>query len=218
MPPWSAGTRPGTLGIVADSIMDLVEGAMDSPWVYLAILAFAAIDAFFPIVPSETLVISAGVFAAADGEPIVVGIIVAAAIGAFVGDHVSYFIGRTAGRRMKDRAEPGSRRARSFALGQRLLDERGGPILIVCRYIPGARTAVTLSAGAVAYSLRRFSFFDGIAALTWASYSTLVGYIGGQAFEDEPWKGLGLGLGIAIAISAAIELVRHLRRPRTATS
>jgi membrane-associated protein len=203
---------------VADSIMDLVEGAMDSPWVYLAILAFAAIDAFFPIVPSETLVISAGVFAASDGEPIVVGIIAAAAIGAFAGDHISYGIGRTAGRRMKDGAEPGSRRARSFALGQRLLDERGGPILIVCRYIPGARTAVTLSAGAVAYSLRRFSFFDGIAALTWATYSTLVGYIGGQAFEDEPWKGLGLGLGIAIAISAAIELVRHVRRPRTATS
>ena len=62
---------------------------------------------------------------------------------------------------MKDRAEPGSRRAKSFALGQRLLDERGGPILIVCRYIPGARTAVTLSAGAVAYNLRKFSFFDG---------------------------------------------------------
>jgi membrane protein DedA with SNARE-associated domain len=123
---------------VADSILDIVEGAMDSPWVYLAILAFAAIDAFFPIVPSETLVISAGVFAASDGEPIVVGII-------------------------------------------------------------------------------RFSFFDAIAALTWATYSTLVGYIGGQAFEDEPWKGLGLGLGIAIGISAAIELVRHVRRPRTAT-
>ena len=192
--------------------MDLVEGAMDSPWVYLAILAFAAIDAFFPIVPSETLVISAGVFAASDGEPIVVGIIAAAAVGAFAGDHISYGIGRTAGRRMKDGAAPGSRRARSFALGQRLLDERGGPILIVCRYIPGARTAVTLSAGAVAYSLRRFSFFDGIAALSWAAYSATIGYVGGAAFEDDPFKGLALGLGLALTVTFMVELIRHVRR------
>jgi membrane protein DedA with SNARE-associated domain len=202
---------------LADSIMDLVEGAMGSPWVYLALLAFAAIDAFFPIVPSETLVISAGVFAASDGEPVVVGIVAAAAMGAFIGDHISYLIGRTAGRRLKERATPGSRRERSFAFGQRLLEERGGPILIVCRYIPGARTAVTLSAGAVGYALRRFSFFDAIAALTWAGYSTFVGYIGGEAFEDDPWKGLGLGLGIALAVSALIELVRHLRRPKAVT-
>ena len=191
---------------------------MDSPWIYVAILAFALIDAFFPIVPSETLVISAGVFAASNGEPLVLGVIAAAAVGAFLGDHVSYFIGRTVGRRWKERAGPDSRRAKSFALGERLLEERGGPILIVCRYIPGARTAVTLSAGAVAYELRRFSFFDAIAALTWGTYSTLVGYLGGEAFEDDPWKGLGLGLGIAIAVSALIELVRHLRRSKTAAA
>ena len=53
-PPWSRRARLATLSGVADSIMDLVEGAMDSPWVYLAILAFAALDAFFPIVPSES--------------------------------------------------------------------------------------------------------------------------------------------------------------------
>ena len=117
---------------------------------------------------------------------------------------------------MLRRAKPDSRKAAALERGGTLLADRGGTILIVCRYIPGARTAVTLSAGAVAYNLRKFSFFDGIAALTWATYSTLVGYIGGQAFEDDPWKGLGLGLGIAIGISGAIELVRHLRRPKTA--
>ena len=51
---------------MAEAITDLVEGAMGSPWVYLALCAFAAIDAFFPVVPSESLVISAGVFAAPD--------------------------------------------------------------------------------------------------------------------------------------------------------
>jgi membrane-associated protein len=196
---------------VADSITDLVEGAMGSPWVYVALCAFAALDAFFPIVPSESLVITAGVFAA-NGEPNLLGVIVASALGAFIGDHISYFIGRFAGEKAMNRAEPGSRKAKAWAYGHKLLEERGGTFLIVCRYIPGARTAITLTAGAVRYRLHSFSFFDGIAALSWGAYSALIGYIGGEAFEESPWKGLALGLGIALSITLTIELIRHLRR------
>jgi len=202
---------------VADSILELAENAMDSPWIFAALFAFAALDAFFPIVPSESLVITAGVFAAS-GEPNLAGIIVAAAAGAFLGDHISYFIGRTAGERLMRRAKPGSKKAAAWARGHKLLEERGGGILVVCRYIPGARTAITLTSGAVAYRLRTFSFFDGIAALSWGAYSALVGYIGGEAFEESPWKGLALGLGIALSVTFSVEVIRHLRRPRTAAS
>ena len=202
---------------MADAITNLVEGAMGSPWIYAALFAFAALDAFFPIVPSESLVITAGVFAAG-GEPNLAGIIVAAGLGAFVGDHISYFIGRFAGEKAMQRAKPGSRKAAAWARGHKLLTERGGTILIVCRYIPGARTAITLTAGAVSYRLRTFSFFDAIAASSWATYSALVGYIGGEAFEESPWKGLALGLGIALTVTLTVELIRHLRRPRPAAA
>ena len=200
---------------MSDAIMDWVEGFMGSPWVYVALFAFAAIDAFFPIVPSESLVITAGVFAAS-GEPYLVGVIVAAGLGAFAGDHISYFIGRTAGTAGScSRAAPGSKKAKAFERAGKLLADRGGTILIVCRYIPGARTAITLTAGAVRYRLRSFTFFDAIAAFSWAAYSGLVGYLGGEAFEDSPWKGLALGLGIALTVTFTVELIRHLRRPRT---
>jgi membrane-associated protein len=196
---------------MADAITDYVEGAMGSPWIYLALCALAMVDAFFPVVPSESLVVSAGVFAAT-GEPNLVGIIAVAALGAFAGDHISYMFGRTAGGRLARSAQPGSRKAAALERGGRLLDDRGGLILVVCRYIPGARTAVTLTAGAVAYPLRSFSFFDGIAALSWGAYSALIGYLGGAAFEDAPLKGLALGLGIALSVALSVELVRHLRR------
>jgi membrane-associated protein len=198
---------------MAEAITELVEGAMSSPWVYLALCAFAAIDAFFPIVPSESLVISAGVFAAT-GEPNLVAVIAVAALGAFAGDHVSYLVGRTAGGRLLQRAKPGSKKAATLERGGKLLSDRGGTILIVCRYIPGARTAITLSAGALSYPLRKFSFFDGIAALSWGTYSALVGYIGGAAFEENPLAGLGLGLGLALTVTFTVELIRHLRRRR----
>jgi membrane-associated protein len=196
---------------MADAITNLVDSAMGSPWLYLALCAFAALDAFFPLVPSESLVISAGVYAAA-GEPNLAGVIAVAALGAFIGDHISYTIGRTAGRRVLEGTRAGTRRAALIERGGKLLADRGGTFLIVCRYIPGARTAVTLSAGALRYPLRSFSFFDGIAAVSWGTYSALVGYIGGTAFEDSPFMGLALGLGIALTVTLVVELVRHRRR------
>lgn len=195
-----------------EAIIELVEGAMASFWVLPALFAVAAIDAFFPVVPSESLVVTAGVFAAAGGEPDLALVIVAAALGAFVGDHTSYFLGRRGGARLMRGGGSGSRRAAGFAWASWTLAERGGTILLVCRYIPGARTAVTLTAGAVRHPLRSFSFFDAIAAGSWATYSALVGYVGGAAFEEEPIKGVALGLGLAVTVAAAVEVTRHLRR------
>lgn len=202
-----------------DWITETVEGAMGSPWIYLALFAVAAIDGFFPVVPSESLVISAGVYAAGDGEPILILAILVAAAGAFVGDHVSYFIGHRAGDRLFDDADeqPQSKKTKGFRWARKTLEERGGTIIVVCRYIPGARTAVTLTSGAVRYPLRKFTVFDAIAAASWGTYSACVGYIGGEAFHDSPLKGLALGLGIAFTVAAIIEIVRHVRsRQQTA--
>ena len=197
---------------MSDAILHLVEGAMASPWVFAALFAFAAIDAFFPAVPSESLVVTAGVFAAA-GEPSLAPVVASAALGAFAGDHVAYLIGRTAGTRLTSRLRPGTRKAAAFAWARGVLAERGGTIIVVSRYIPGARTAVTTTAGAVRHPLRSFSAFDAVAAITWATYSALVGYVGGAAFEDDPLLGVALGLGLALSVAGLVELARHARRP-----
>ena len=67
---------------------------------------------------------------------------------------------------------------------------------------------------ATRFALAKFTPFDAIAALTWASYSALIGYLGGNAFEEQPLKGLGLGLGIALGVSLLVEVVRHQRAKR----
>jgi membrane protein DedA with SNARE-associated domain len=187
---------------------------MGSPWIYLGLLAIAAIDAFFPVVPSETLVISAGVFAASNGEPNLLLIILSSAAGAFIGDHISYFIGRFGGARLLARADEGSRSRRMFDWAALTLYQRGGLILVIARYIPGGRTATTLTCGTVGYPLRKFSFFDAIAALSWGSYAALIGYVGGRAFEDDPLRGLLTGFAIAIGITVAVEVTRYVRERR----
>ncbi|GII53748.1 membrane protein [Planotetraspora thailandica] len=195
---------------MTDAILDLLRQVMASPWVYLLLFAVALVDAFFPAVPSETAVITAGVFAATGG-PDLAAVIAVAALGAFAGDHVSYLAGRTAGRRVLGRLRPGTRGRAAADWAERTLAERGGLLLVVARYVPGGRTAATLTAGAGGYPLRRFTLFDAIATVSWAAYSTLIGFVGGMAFEHDPMKGLLLGLGIAIGVTVVIETVRHLR-------
>ena len=90
MPPIAMLGRSATVRGVTDAITHIVEGAMASPWVLLALFAVAAIDGFFPVVPAESLVVTAGVFAASTGEPSLPLVVLAAALGAFTGDHVSY--------------------------------------------------------------------------------------------------------------------------------
>ncbi|GAB2642267.1 DedA family protein [Kribbella swartbergensis] len=200
---------------MSEAILHLTEQLMSSWWIYVALWGFAALDGFFPAIPSETLVVTAGVFAAT-GEPKLWGVVVVAAAGAFVGDHVSYALGRGAGGRLLDRLQPGTKRHAMSLWARRTLAERGGLVLVVARYIPGGRTAVTLTMGSVRYPLRKFSFFAGLAAISWGLYCALVGYIGGKAFEDNPLKGVVLGIGLALTVTVIVEIVRHHLRKRQA--
>ncbi|NUW46757.1 DedA family protein [Nonomuraea rhodomycinica] len=190
---------------MSHAIMDLVTQAMSSPWLYAALFALALLDGFFPVVPAETSVITAAVFAAS-GETNLGLVILVAALGAFAGDHVSYLIGNKAAGRLRER--------KAFVWARRALAERGGLVLVVARYIPGGRTATTLTMGAVRHPLRSFTFFDAIAASSWAVYSGLIGFFGGMAFENDPVKGLLLGLGIALSVTGVVELVRWARKRR----
>lgn len=194
-------------------MIELLEAAITSPWVYLALFAIATLDGFFPVVPSETMVITAGVFAAS-GEPNLALVIAVAALGAFCGDHISYQIGRSAGRGFTRQLRPGGRRRAAFDWAAAALAKRGGVLLVTARYIPGGRTAATMTTGAVRYPRGRFALIDAVAAVSWGLYSASVGYLGGEAFEDDKLKGLLLGLGVAAGMATVVELARYLNHRR----
>lgn len=86
--------------------------------------------------------------------------------------------------------------------------ERGGMALVVARYIPGGRTAVTLTTGAIRFPFRTFVLYDALAAVSWAVYCALVGYIGGAAFEENPLYGVVLGVVLALVLATLVEVVR----------
>jgi membrane protein DedA with SNARE-associated domain len=87
-------------------------------------------------------------------------------------------------------------------------------LIIVCRFIPGGRTAVTLTCGLIGYQRRRFVTATAIAAVIWALYAFFAGRLGGKTFEDKPWAGLLAAFGGTVVISALIEAVRRFRQWR----
>jgi membrane protein DedA with SNARE-associated domain len=188
-----------------EPLTDLVTG---TPWAYAIIFALAALDAVLPIVPSESTLITAGVVAGTGDLDLTLVIAVGAA-GAFVGDNGSYWIGRGLNSRVTRflfASEKGRRRRR---LVERSFERRGGSLIIIGRFVPGGRTAVTVTAGATSYLYTRFAGFAIAAALAWSAYATLLGYAGGKAYEDEPLKALFLGFGLALAGAALIEIGRR---------
>jgi len=180
----------------------------------LIVAVLAYLDALVPVVPSETSVITAGVVAST-GDLSLPLVVATAASGAFLGDNTAYFIGHRFGTRINDRFFSSEKNRKRVEWAQRQVNERGGELIVIARFIPGGRTVVTLSAGTLGYPWRRFVLFDAAAALGWALYAALLGYFGGHAFEKAPWKGLLLALGIAFAVTGGIEVARwYLRRRR----
>jgi membrane-associated protein len=199
---------------VLESLTELISA---SPWTYAIVLGFAAADAVFPIVPSETAAIAAGVLAGA-GDLSVALVVAAAAAGAFAGDTTSYALGRTAGRATTlpfFRGEKGLARRR---WAERTLDKRGGYLIVTARFIPGGRTATTLTAGITRMRAARFVRFAALAAVLWAAFAAGLGYLGGRAFEDQPLLGLASAVTLAAVITVGVELARRVPRARPCTA
>jgi membrane-associated protein len=191
----------------------LTDGLSSSPWTYAFVLSFAAFDALLPFFPSETAAIAAGVLAAA-GDLNILFVIAAAAGGAFLGDTSSYVVGRTAGNAAVNRLFGRRGGLERLAWAGRVLETRGPYLIVVGRFVPGGRTAVTLTSGLSRMRLLRFVLAAALAAALWASFASGLGYLGGSVFEDEPWRGLIAALALAFGLVLMVELARRLRRPR----
>jgi membrane-associated protein len=129
--------------------------------------------------PGDSLLVTAGVFAAAGHFNIWMlnGVLVAAAI---VGDTVGYWIGRRAGPALFKRPKSllfnpdHLRRAHDF------YEKHGGKTIILARFMPIVRTFAPVVAGMGRMDYRRFLSFNVFGGLFWVVSMTLIGYYLGQ--------------------------------------
>lgn len=177
-----------------------------SPWVFVVLYGFAAIDGFFPPIPSETVVIALASLWASRGTPPLLPVILVAAAGAFTGDQIAYTIGtRVKVRSLRLFARPKAQQALDWA--ERSLATRGASFIIAARYIPVGRVAVNMTAGALRYRRRRFVGITALAAITWAVYSSAIGIASGAILKDHPVVGLVVGVAGGLVIGFVVDWV-----------
>ena len=196
-------------------MITLASLQVDSAISYAIAVIIPALDAVFPVLPSETVIIALGVATAGSTDPRIVLLVACSAIGAFLGDNLCYLLGRRFGPRSSAGSSAGGKGARRRAWAERSLEQYGMPLIVVCRFVPGGRTAVTLCCGIIGYQRRRFVVATAAAGVIWAAYAFFIGRLGGRAFEDKPWAGLLLAFGVTIAVSGLIEVIRRLRSSRS---
>lgn len=178
------------------------------------VVGFAsAMDVLFPLIPSETIVITAAVLAA-QGELLIWAIVPAVAVGAFIGDNLCYLLGRRIGDPIADRLFDDEKGQARLKWAEEALRRRGAILIGVGRFIPGGRTATTFAAGTLEMPYRQFVVADAVAASLWAVYVSMLGYLGGETFQDSLWLPLATSFVCAMAVGLAFEGWRRLQGRR----
>ena len=190
------------------NLMDWLESFSSDVWFYPIIWAVAFFDSLVPIVPSETTVILGGIAAGAGdlALPLVIGL---GAFGAFCGDNFAYWLGRRAGGWLQRTVFRSEKAQGRLEWASEQLSTRGGMLLVTARFIPGGRTAITVSSGITRQPYQRFLKFDALACVIWASYAGSLGYFFGERFDHT--QAFLLAFCAALAVSGLIELVRWVR-------
>jgi len=198
--------------LFASVISDFTEWLDDvaSNWWFLfVIFAVALLDSVVPVVPSETTVILGGISAGLSGRLSLV--ILAGAVGAFLGDNLAYEIGRRFADRVARYGATRPKFLKRIEWARTQIRTRGGPLLVTARFIPGGRTALTITSGITRQPRQWFAGWIAFAAIVWASYAAFLGAIGKETFKDNHTAAFLLAFGAAVGITLLIEVVRHFR-------
>ncbi len=198
------------LANIFTDLTDWLEDVAAEPWFLLIVLGIAFLDSVIPIVPSETTVILGGVAAGAGDQNLLL-VILAGALGAFLGDNTAYLIGRRFSPWIQRRAEHRPKTAKRLDWAGDQIHKRGGLLLITARFIPGGRTALTISSGLTHQRWPWFAGWVAVAATIWATYAATLGYIFGNRFKDNHTLAFILAFGAALSVTILIEAVRHVR-------
>jgi membrane protein DedA with SNARE-associated domain/membrane-associated phospholipid phosphatase len=170
------------------------------------------------VFPGEIAVILGGVLAY-NGRVGLVSVLVAAVLGAIVGDTVGYWVGREwgeqilrwIGRRLpflKHRVDDDIERARAF------IRKRGGVAVLIGRFAAALRATVPGLAGMSDLHYPTFLAYNAVGGLIWGTSFVLLGYFAGAAWKQAASYASRGGLAVLALIVLGLiasRIVRNIR-------
>lgn len=198
-------------------IPDALSALLTGPWGLLLMAALVIGDAFTVVIPGEIAVTAVGALAVQTGHPPLWVVIAVAAVSALIGDASCYLIGRRVGtERWRWMRHPRVRAA--VAGARRRLDRGTATVLFTARFIPFARLAVNLVAGAAHTPPVRYLALATVAATGWAAYQAALGAAIALLLPGGPVVTLlvsaGAAVGLGLLIDVAVSRARSSSRSR----
>lgn len=169
--------------------------------------------------PGDSLLVTAGLLAAADGILSVwmlLGLLSAAAI---AGDSVGYAIGYHLGPRIFSRDNSRFFHKDHLMRTQRFYEKYGAKTIVIARFVPIVRTFAPTVAGVGKMRYTTFLAFNVLGGIGWVASMVLTGYFLGRAIPNlEKYIHLVIGAVIVISFLPLVHEWRSARRKPRAVS
>ena len=133
--------------------------------------------------PGDSLLVTAGVFAAAGHLPLAV-LLLLVSLCAIAGDQLGYWIGRKAGQALYRRKDSFVFRKRHLERAHHFYETYGGKTVILARFVPIVRTFCPPVAGAAQMQYSRYLTYDIFGGFFWVGSMVLVGYFLGSVVPN----------------------------------
>lgn len=133
--------------------------------------------------PGDSLLVTAGVFAAAGKLPLS-WLLAPVMLCAIAGDQIGYWIGRTAGSALYNRKESFFFRRRHLERAHEFYEKYGGKTVILARFVPIVRTFCPPVAGAAGMPYTRYLVYDVFGGILWVAATILGGFFLGRTIPN----------------------------------
>ncbi len=172
-----------------------VTSALNSNYALAIIFAVLAIETGLPLIiglPGDTLLITAGLFAAgigvkSGGNHINIWVVaIGSPIFAIIGSQFGHWLGWHYGVKLFNRANSRFFNAEKLKSAEKYIHKYGvGKAIVLGRFIPVVRGLINPLSGMIRVPHKRYAFWNVVGALIWTQLLIWGGYVVGNTFADK---------------------------------
>ena len=181
-------------------------------YVVVGLIVFVETGLLFGFfLPGDSILFSAGLVAAAQGDINIALLVTIIVLAAFFGDQIGFVIGRVIGRPYLDKRE--SPRIKAMIINaEKFYEQTGWWAVVAARFFPWVRTFVPPIAGASMMNYYKFLSANLLGAVLWGAGITLAGFYA----HSLPWvKTSSYAIAAFFIIASVVSAtVNYSRRPR----
>ncbi|HYR95915.1 MAG TPA: VTT domain-containing protein [Candidatus Binatus sp.] len=200
-----------------ETVLDLLHRVYDVEaiirWggvLMLVAIVFAETGLLFGFfLPGDSLLVTAGVFAAA-GHLNIGTVLVLCTVAAIVGDQLGYYIGYRTGPRIFRREDSLLFKRKHLLRARDFYERHGGKTIILARFVPIIRTFAPVVAGVGQMEYRRFVTFNVVGGFGWVWSMSLLGYSLGRMVPDID-RHIHVVIAVVIVLSILPGVVEYVR-------